>query len=116
MQVTTGGGEEVQRVENSVGFRIWWRVDRVRPLSLGRQHQDRLQPSRYMQIAQPAGTFFQVGLQMKDGVAKAQMAGASDFRQALHEDIRLACHKLWQGLVMEKLKQPGRSEERRVGE
>src|ERR1019366_2954624 len=107
MQVTTGGGEEVQRVENSVGFRIWWRVDRVRPLSLGRQHQDRLQPSRYMQVAQPAGTLFQVGFQMKDGVAEAQMAGASDFRQALHQDIRLACYKLWQALFMETLKQPG---------
>src|ERR1035438_5137157 len=92
MQVTAGGGEEVQRVENSVAFRIWWRVERVRPLALGRQRHDRLQPSRNMQVAQPAGTFFQVGLQMKDGVAEAQMAGASDFRQALHEEIgRASC-------------------------
>ena len=88
------------RVEDGIAFRIWWRVERVRPLALGRQRQDRLQPSRYMQVAQPAGAFFQVGLQMKDGVAEAEMAGARDFRQALHQDIRLARHQLRQALFI----------------
>ena len=44
---------------------------------------------------------------MKDGVAETQVPGASDVRQTLHQDIRLACHKLGQALFTQTFEQPG---------
>ncbi len=57
------------------------------------------EPLRDVRIAQPSRTVLKVGLQMEDGVAEAEMAGARHFGESLHQHIGFARHKLRQNLL-----------------
>ena len=86
VQMTAAGSEEVHGIEDFVGFR----VVRLGALTASVKPGDRGQPARHLEVAQAAGTVFQVWFQMKDGVAEAQMARPRDLGEALHQGVRLA--------------------------
>ena len=60
-------------------------------------------PGSEVEVAKAAGTLFQVGFEMKDGVAVLGVAGAGDFAELLGDLVPLAEDEAGDGFVVELL-------------
>ena len=93
MQETSGGGEEV---EGSFGVAAGALEDAAalaRPFAGFLEMKQEGEPDGEVVVAQAAGTVFQVGLEMEDGIAEAGMACAGDFAKLLGNGVPLAEHE-----------------------
>ena len=74
-----------------------------RPLFGFLQMEQHCEPHREMVIAQSSGAIFQVGLQMKDGIAKLGMPRAGNLAQLLRNRRPLAQHQAGKSDVVKLL-------------
>jgi hypothetical protein len=61
------------------------------------------EPDGEVIVAQAAGTLFEVGLEVKDGVAEAGMASAGNFAELLGDGVPLTEHESRQNHLVELL-------------
>ena len=90
MQIAAAGGEEFHRLHQFVIVGVLLQTQRFRPLPSGIERRDGSQPLGDVRIAQSTWPIFQVGFEVKDGIAETQMACVCYLCQPLHQHIRLA--------------------------
>jgi len=75
-----------------------------RPVAQFVHRRNQRQPARHVVIAEAAGRFLDVGLEMKNRVAVFGVAVARDLGEPLHQTLRLTHHQLRNELIA----QPGK--------
>ncbi len=103
VQVAAAGAEKFHGIEHFAARRILPHAYQV--AMTGAERDNHADPLRHVTIAQPARAVLQVGLQMKDGIAKALMPGLGHFREALEKRVRLAGDQLGQEFGVQALEQ-----------
>ena len=103
MEETACGGEEV---EGSFGVAAGALEDAsalAGPFAGFLEVKEESEPDGEVVIAQAAGTLFQVGLEVEDGVAEAGMAGAGNFAELLGDGVPLAEYEAGQNYLVQLL-------------
>ncbi len=90
VQETSGGGEEVEGGFGVAARALEDATALAGPLFGLLQMKEEGEPDGEVVVAQAAGTVFQVGLEMKDGVAELGVAGAGNFAELLRDGVPLA--------------------------
>jgi len=100
---TSGGGEEV---EGRLGVSAGGLEDAAAlagPLFCVLEVEEEGEPDGEVVVAEASGTLFQVGFEMKDGVAVFGVAGAGDFAEFLGDSVPLAEGEAGKDVLMELL-------------
>ena len=103
VEETSGGGEEVEGGFGVAARALEDAAALARPLFCLLQVKEQGEPDGEMVVAQAAGTVFQVGFEMKDGVAEFGVAGAGDFAELLRDGVPLAEDEAGKGGLVELL-------------
>ena len=90
VEETSGGGEEVEGRLGVAAGALEDAAALAGPFLGLFQVEEQGEPDGEVVIAQAAGTVFQVGLEMEDGVAELGVAGAGDLAQLLGDGVPLA--------------------------
>ena len=90
VEETSGGGEEVEGGFGIAAGALEDAAALAGPLLGVLEMKEDGEPDGERVVAQAAGTIFQVGLEMEDGVAVFGVAGAGDFAELLRDGVPLA--------------------------
>src|SRR6266568_4594274 len=103
VEKTAGGGEEIEGGFGVAAGALEDATTLAGPLLCLLQVKEESEPDGEVVVAEAAGTVFQIGLEMEDGVAELGVAGAGDLTELLSDGVPLAEDEAREDGLMELL-------------